>query len=265
MEKLRVVSYLSRRVRPLYEVAAKLIGEAVGLDTTFDSSPGYESYVAGDADVAFICSLPYVTFEEQGRGDGEPIAAPVLRGARYGGRPIYFSDVIVRHDAPHASFEDLRGTRWAFNEPLSQSGYGITRNQLLTMGETAGFFGEVVNMGSHAASMDAIVAGTADGAAIDSQVLAIALRDRPELASRLRVVDYLGPSPIQPVTVSKRLGPDLRRQIAQVLERLHEDARATSALSGALVTRFVPIGAADYEPVRAMLAASRDAGFLDIR
>src|SRR6266851_7384114 len=37
-------------------------------------------------------------------------------------------------------------------EPLSQSGYGITRYSLLRLGETQGFFGQVVKTGSHLGS-----------------------------------------------------------------------------------------------------------------
>ena len=78
-----------------------------------------------------MCSLPYVEFERRVSRRRVPIAAPVLRGERYGGRPIYFSDVIVHRDSPYRSFLDLRGRSWAYNEPLSQSGYGITRYHLL--------------------------------------------------------------------------------------------------------------------------------------
>ena len=70
-------------------------------------------------------------------------------GDRYGGRPIYFSDVIVHRDSPFRSFLDLRGHSWAYNEPLSHSGYGITRYHLLELGETGGFFSEVVEAGFH--------------------------------------------------------------------------------------------------------------------
>jgi phosphonate transport system substrate-binding protein len=40
---------------------------------------------------------------------GWPTAAPVLAGDRYAGRPIYYSDVIVRHDSPISCLEELNG------------------------------------------------------------------------------------------------------------------------------------------------------------
>ena len=152
-----------------------------------------------------MCSLPYVDYERRGISPAVPIAAPVLQGERYGGRPVYFSDVIVHRDSPFQSFLDLRGHSWAYNEPLSHSGYGITRYHLLEVGETHGFFSEVIEAGFHETSMRLVAAGEVDASAIDSQVLAVALRDDPSLARSLRVVDALGPSTIQPVAVSRRV------------------------------------------------------------
>lgn len=53
------------------------------------------------------------------------VASVVYEGERYGGEPIYFSDVVVHTDAPAEGFADLAGCRWAFNEPQSQSGVGV--------------------------------------------------------------------------------------------------------------------------------------------
>ena len=50
-----------------------------------------------------------------------------------------------------------------------------------------------------------VAAGEVDAAAIDSQVLAIELRDHPALAAELRVIEVLGPSTIQPVVAARHL------------------------------------------------------------
>jgi ABC-type phosphate/phosphonate transport system substrate-binding protein len=138
-------------------------------------------------DVCFVCSLPYVEFERHGIAPAIPIAALVLAGERYGGLPIYSSDVIVRHGSPFQRFADLRGHTWCYNEPLSHSGYGITRYHLLQLGETHGFFSQVVEAGYHDTSMRWVLEGTIDGSAIDSQVLAVAMGESPELRQGLRI------------------------------------------------------------------------------
>jgi phosphonate transport system substrate-binding protein len=119
----------------------------------------------------------------------ELLAAPVLRGARYGGRPVYFSNVILRRDSRFRTFADLRGARWAYNEPNSHSGFGVVRYHLARLGEMSGYLGRVIKTGWHEGSIQLVAAGTADASAIDSQVLAVALREHPHLARWLRVID----------------------------------------------------------------------------
>jgi phosphonate transport system substrate-binding protein len=55
-----------------------------------------------------------------------------------------------------------------------------------------------------------------------SQVLAIALRDQPEVAAELRILDSLGPSTIQPIVASRRLCPSLRPDLQAVLVEMHQ-------------------------------------------
>ena len=216
-------------------------------------------------EVCFVCSLPYVEFERRGIAPAVPIAAPVLQGDRYAGRPIYFSDVIVHRDSPFTSFLDLRGRSWAYNEPLSHSGYGITRYHLLQLGETHGFFGEVIEAGFHEESVRRVAAREVDASAVDSQVLAVMLRDDPSLARSLRVIDALGPSTIQPIAVSKRVPPKLRAEVQRVVTTMHEDQAARERLAVGMVERFVPVDASSYDDIRMMRDLCEAAGFMEIR
>jgi phosphonate transport system substrate-binding protein len=191
--------------------------------------------------------------------------APVLAGERYGGRPIYFSDVIVRAEDPARSFADLRGRSWAYNERASQSGYGIVRHTLIAMGETRGFFGRVVESGAHQRSIRMVVDGEADAAAIDSQVLAVEFRDHPELRERLRLIAALGPSTIQPLVASCALPAGTRETVRAILLRMHEDPAMRAALEAGFIERFVAVGPSDYDDIRTMLQAAEDAHFLVVR
>ena len=78
------------------------------------------------------------------------------------------------------------------------------------MGETRGFFSQVVEAGFHQRAMRMVATGEVDAAAIDSQVLAIELRDHPNLAQELRVIGALGPSTIQPVVAARHLPGDVK-------------------------------------------------------
>lgn len=104
-----------------------------------------------------------------------------------------------------------------------------------------------------------------DGSAIDSQVLGVELRDNPDLAEQVRVVEALGPSTIQPVAVSRRVPEDLREAIRNVLVTMAEDSPVRQRLALGLVERFVAVDAASYDDIRLMVDACEDAGFLELR
>ena len=265
MRRLRFGTFLAPTVLPVYEAIADEVGRRVGLPTELVVETSYESCRRDRNEVCFVCSLPYVTFEREGLDLAEPVAAPVLIGERYEGRPIYFSDVIVHRDSSVERFDDLRGRSWAYNEPLSHSGYGITRFHLVQLGETAGFFGAVIEAGFHQEAIAMVARGEVDGTAIDSQVLAIAFRDEPGLEERLRVIGSLGPSTIQPVAVSKRVPTELREEIRGALVALADDPEVRSKLAVGLVERLVPVGPADYDDIRRMLDACVAAGFMELR
>ncbi len=265
MEQLRFGTYLAPSVLPVYEAITEAVGRRLGVRTELVVETSYESCERDENEVCFVCSLPYVTFERRGLDLAVPVAAPVLQGERYGGRPIYFSDVIVPRDSPVRSFLDLRGRSWAYNEPLSHSGYGVTRHHLVSLGETDGFFGRVVEAGFHQEAVRMVARGEADGSAIDSQVLAIECRDHPELAEQVRVVASLGPSTIQPVAVSRRVPDDLREAIRDVLVTMADDPADRERLALGLIDRFVPVGPESYDDIRMMLDACERAGFMELR
>jgi phosphonate transport system substrate-binding protein len=263
MDRLTFATYLAPNVLPVYEAVTEQVGMRLGVATDLVVETSYESCEQDVHEVCFVCSLPYITFERRGIRPAIPIVAPVLIGDRFGGRPIYFSDVIVRQDASFRTFPDLRGASWAYNEPMSWSGYGITRYHLLQLGETEGFFGRVVEAGFHEESIRLVSKGEVDASAIDAQVLGVALRDDPSLRDALRTIESLGPSTIQPVAVSKRVPADLRDAIRGVLLEMDDDAAMRPRLARGLVERFVPVGPDDYDDIRRMLGATEGAGLTE--
>jgi phosphonate transport system substrate-binding protein len=265
MADLRVGTFLAPSLKPVYEAIAAALGSQLGMEAELVVETDYENCANDINDICFVCSLAYLTFQRDGISPSVPVAAPVLSGERYGGQPVYFSDVIVHRDSEIPSFEELRGKSWAYNEPLSHSGYGITRFHLVELGETNGFFGEVVEAGFHENAIRMVADGVVDGSAIDSQVLAIEMRDHPELRERLRVVASLGPSTIQPVTVTKRFDPVLTGKVQEVLLKLHRQSEMKQILADGLIDRFVAVDDRSYDDIRMMLDACGKADFHELR
>lgn len=262
---LRFATFLAPNVLPVYRLVADGVARRLGCGTELVIGSSFVQLETGEVDVAFICGLPYVRLARRDPPPVELLAAPVLQGERYAGKPVYFSDVIVRRESPFRSFSDLRGRSWSYNDPDSHSGYNVTRFHMVQMGETGGFFGEVVEAGRHQRSIALVAEGKVDASAIDSQVLAIEMRDRPDLAARLRVIDSLGPSTIQPVVAASRLSGALKAELRSVLLELGDDPATREALDRGFVERFVRVDDSAYDDIRMMLAAAESAGYLTLR
>jgi phosphonate transport system substrate-binding protein len=252
---------MSENARPTYQRIAAYLSERAGVRATLVTDVPWQEQERmldqGRAEVGFICGLPYTRKTAQ----VELLAAPVMRAPRYQGRPIYFSDVIVRRDSPFRSFADLRGATWAYNEPGSFSGYVVALAHLAALGETSGYFGRAVESGAHLRSLGLIAEGAVDAAAIDSVVLELELRPRPAPAAQFRVVETIGPSPIPPVVVARGVAAGIKQRLRDALLRMHEDGEGQAILSDGMIARFVAVHDADYDDIRRKALSAEEVSF----
>jgi phosphonate transport system substrate-binding protein len=260
---LRFATFLAPNMVPVYRFLADRIAIRLGRPVELVVGSSFDQFERGEVDLGVICGLPYVWLAARHPAPVEPLAAPVLAGDRYGGRPVYFSDVIVGHDSPITRLEELRGCSWAYNEPASHSGHTVTLYSLVCMGAHPGFFARVVEAGFHQRAIRLVHSGAVDAAAIDSQVLAIELRDHPELAG-LRVVGSFGPSTIQPVVAASRLPDQLKDEVRELLVTLGDDPTARPALARGFVDHFTAVDDAAYDDIRAMLGTIQAAGWTSL-
>ena len=265
---IRFATYLAPNMQRVYSQIVAYVGRHAGRPTTLVGGTSFAAFDRGEIDAGFICGWPYVELTRcRDRGQTpavELLAAPVLQGARYADRPIYFSDVIVHRDSTYRTFLDLHGCSWAYNDRDSHSGYNLTRYTLVCLGQTRGFFGHVVAAGFHQEAIRLVASGAVDAAAIDSQVLAVELRDHPQLQHQVRIIDTLGPSTIQPVVAAQRLASPLKDALRAAFHAMGDDPTMRAALDAGFVARFVPINDATYDDIRAMVAAAEAAGFLEL-
>lgn len=213
--------------------------------------------LTGQIDIGWICGLPYVQIIGRVGVQMELLAAPVMRGARYQGKPVYFSDVIARRESSFRSFEDLRGSSWAYNEPNSHSGYNLTRYMLAQKGESSGYFGDVVEAGSHQAALQMLLDGKIEGTSIDSTVLEMELKNRPEILKHIRKIETWGPSPIPPWVIHKEVPADMRDKIRRTLLDMDSDPDGRAVLASLGMKQFVRVSDADYDPIREMAHEAR--------
>jgi phosphonate transport system substrate-binding protein len=265
---LRVVSLLAANARPLYERIAEYLAGRLAAPVELVGGTLAERRQrldTGDADVAFICGWPYALRHDRAEPQVELLCAPVMAGPRYGRRPVYFTDVIVRRDHPARDFADLRGAVWSYNDLGSHSGYNVTRHHLLQLGETRGYFGRVVDAGTHQGSIQMVLDGEIDASGIDCTVLETEIANRPEIGPALRTIATLGPSPIPPVVVARHVAPPLAARLRDLFLGMAADPAGRAALAEGRVATFVPMRDADYDPIRAMARRAETAGFLTLR
>jgi phosphonate transport system substrate-binding protein len=261
---MRFGTFLAPNMLPVYRFLADRIGDRLGRRVELVVGTSFGQFERGEIDLGVLCGLPYVWLAGRDPSPVQLLAAPVLAGERYGGRPVYYSDVIVHRDSPITCLEELRGRSWAYNEPASHSGHTVTLYSLVRLGARPGFLDRVVEAGFHQRCIRLVATGAVDAAAIDSQVLAVELRDHPRLAGRLRVVGAFGPSTIQPVVAASRLPDRIKEQVGELLVGLGEDPTARPVLAGGLIERFVPVDDGAYDDIRAMLATIRAAGWTSL-
>jgi phosphonate transport system substrate-binding protein len=256
VEILRLTSIQSSSADFVCRRIARHLANRLGIRTEFVGDISWQERERlldeGQIQVGWICGLPYVWKADQDPAPVQLLAAPVMQHPRYQERPIYFSDVVAHRDSQWHTFEDLRGASWAYNEPHSQSGYNVTRYHLATLGESSGYFGQVVKAGSHLRALEMVLARQVDAAAIDSTVLELELQQRPDLKEPIRVIEALGPSPIPPWVVANDLAPDIREALRRIFLQMHEDPEAQPMLAEGQIDRFVRVEDRDYDAIREM-------------
>ena len=101
------------------------------------------------------------------------------------------------------------------------------------------YFGSTRFTRSHDRSVEAVVKGLVDGAAVDSLVFeSLAARD-PALKAKVRVVHRSPPFGVMPVVVSTALPAATRARLKAVLLDLHRDPEAVAALRPVHIERFI--------------------------
>jgi phosphonate transport system substrate-binding protein len=271
-QNIRFVTYLSPSIpQALFEALADHVQRALGHEQVSlrvesrASGPrkgGECSSFAEEADVAFMCAPSFIWLHDLRPPPAELLGVlPVFDDERNQGKPVYFCDVVVRNNAPMHAFSELEGGSWAYNDACSLSGYYSLLNKLAESGADERFFDDILCSGSHLDSIEAVLSGEADAAAIDSNVLRIRLREVPALRKKLRVIESWGPYPIQPVVVSSALHPELRERVRAAFLATEHDQHTRRTLKQFGLSRFVTVGQEDYsldpyKDLAALLAAT---------
>ena len=234
----------------------------IPLDVIDHVFPAPLSALWSRADLActFMCGFPFVRSTDRPK----PVAAPVPSGARYGGRPVYVTDLVVRADSPFRSIEETFGGRLGYTVEDSHSGYNAPRHHLLPFRSAARptLYRESVGpLFTPRRVLDAILAGEIDVGPLDGYALDLMKHHEPGLAARIRVVATTEAAPIPFLIASPDCPDQIVARLGSALAQFGE-AEECAALRDALcLTGFAPVVEADYALIAAWDRDARAAGY----
>ena len=110
--------------------------------------------------------------------------------------PGHYSSVLVVHaDAPGSAPGDFADGRFAYNEPMSQSGWA---GPIAHLNSASVGFSTHLETGSHHQSAIAVANTRADLAGLDLLTWTLLCEHYPNLTAQLKVIDTTDPTPVLP-------------------------------------------------------------------
>ncbi len=201
----------------------------------------------GEVSIAFLCAGPYVK-------DHAKFGAELLVAPQSYGQPFYHAYIIVHKDSPIKDLAGLKGKKFAFTDPKSNTGalvptYMVAKEFKMPPKQ---FFREVTYTGSHDKSVEAVAKKFADGASIDSLIYDYAAKKNPQYTSETKIILKSPPYGIPPIVVRKDIDPVLKEKIKNIFMDMHKDPAGKAILDGIMVDKFIVPQDSDYNSVRDM-------------
>lgn len=197
-------------------------------------------------DMAFVCSGAYVDGHDQ--FGMEILVAPVAYG-----ESVYYGYIIVPVNSPAESIADLRGRKFAFTDPMSNTGKLSPTYLLAQMNETPdSFFGETVFTYSHDRSIEIVAHDLVDGAAVDGLIWEYMNIKQPTITKNTKVINKSEPYGIPPIVVPAGMDPVLKDNLRDLLLNIHETEKGRDILAKLMIEKFIVLEDQRYDSIRKM-------------
>ena len=174
------------------------------------------------------------------------------------GRHVSYLVARKADDGPLATFRDRRA---AINARNSNTGYNLFRATVAPLAQDGWFFGDVVETGSHRASVEAVGAGAADIAAIDAVSFATLRRFDPGAVSGLRIIGVTPYTPALPFVTARSTPTETVAALQEALSYVIANPALVAARAKLFLADVIPSGPEPYARVRALERAAVDAGY----
>ena len=232
----------------MYDPFVDYIASKLGMKPTAIYRPTYSEtndlVRYQQCDIAIVCTYPFI------RGEKE-FGMQALVVSLVNGEKTYQSILVVPETSRAKTILDLRGKRFASADIMSTTGWLFPAMLLMDSGEVPDkFFGQHILTRSHDRSMQAVMDGFVDGAAVHGLVYNQMVEENPSILQKVKILTKSGPFGIPPVVAHPNLDPKLRQAILSILLNMHEDAQGKLILKKLQIDRFVIPEAHHFDSLR---------------
>ncbi len=213
-------------------------------------------WARADLGCALMCGLPYTQRDPRPALVGAPVPSP----ARYGGQPVYFTDIVVRADSRAQTLEDTFGGVVGYTLEDSMSGCVALRRRLLdyrTFEQPKLFRAAVGGLVNPRRVIEALDSGAIDVGPLDSYYHDLLRAHEPALAARVRVVESTPAAAIPPLVATAALARGELDRLRAALLAAADAPELAGARASLLLSRFTVPQETAYDPLRDALAASQ--------
>jgi phosphonate transport system substrate-binding protein len=206
-----------------------------------------------EIDFAFVGGGAYI--EGKSEFGMELLVAPVVNN-----NTTYNSYIIVRNESNYTNITDLRGKKFAFSDPLSNSGQLYPAYRLYLINETPDSFFGKDEQGknnwfftySNDNSIIAVGQKLAEGAAVHSLVYEYMKETHPDIIAKTRIIEISPSFGIPPIVVSKDIDPFLEEKLRAIFLDMSNDEEGKKILANLRIDRYATINDNSYDSIRNM-------------
>ncbi|MCS7150599.1 MAG: phosphate/phosphite/phosphonate ABC transporter substrate-binding protein [Caldimicrobium sp.] len=222
------------KFHPLVDYLEKRLGKKIKLKQKKTYKAVNELLMQGKAHFAYLCTGGYLMGRKE--FNIELLAIPVIKGKK-----TYRAYIITHQKSSYRSIEDLKGTVFAFTDPLSLTGHLFVKAYLKQRAQRPeGYFKKFFFTGSHEKSIEAVALGLAQGATIDGLVYEEMMEYDNPYAKRVKVIYKSQEFGMPPFVVSASLSQRDKMRLLRLLLNMHKDPEGKEVLNKIGIDRFDP-------------------------
>lgn len=210
-----------------------------------------------DLGAALMCGLPWSL------RDPRPaiVAAPCPSPPAYGGRAVYWSDIVVAAHGPHRTLEDTFGGVVGYTVAGSLSGSVAMRRHLdRYRGRSSAplYREEVDGLVNARGVIEAVRDGRIDVGPLDSYSHDLLARHEPALTASVRVVERTAARPIPPFVATAPVTADELRRLRAAFLATSAAPELADARADLLLAGFATVDEDAYRELASLAPSSLD-------